>query len=294
METTAKPTAAEVAQLRAEMRRRKILERGDERIRKLFGESKDEEVNSLEERNKNLIEEIKKDPVVFEKINSIDKQDNQDNQENPDNQNKKQDKLDKDESTSTDKFDELFKAVKQNLDNNQNNTLINQTLKFCVGKMNEKLDNFAASSKLNSDQPNVPESNNLKSLDQSNSSAPNKPLIDLSYFEKLEKKERLKKERLELTKLQVLVIHLVNILTIKRDLILMNIFKILFACLASYFSFNIVTPFVLSQSICLFYFNLNNEKFSNHFGLKLSYNFIKTNLIDSFTFFFFYTIIQVI
>ena len=235
-----KSSPAEVAQLRAEMRRRKILERGDERMRKLFGESKDEtqlsRSASVEERNKNLIDTIKNDPKVIERINSID-------------------------SNENDKERNLTASIATN--------------------------NLATTDKSN-DLNNELITNDLKLEEDSK-----KPKIDLSYFDKLEKKQRLKQERLEISSLQLFLISLINILTLKKDAIIVNLIKFSIACLSSYFCFNILTPFILSQSIAFLYtdFLLFNE-LNREFSFKLSYKFAKTNLLDSLSFLFIYIIVQ--
>lgn len=249
---TAKPSAAEVAQLRAEMRKRKILERGDERLRKLCGESKDEtqlnRTESIEERNKNLIEQIIKDPNVMERINSIDK-------------------------TENDKIE---------------NGLLNFTTTNLVNSLNDQ-SNDSSTDKSN-DSSNGPISTNDNTEEF-------KPKIDLSFFDKLEKRQKLRQERLEISRIQLFLIYLINVLTLKKDEILINLFKIMIACLSSYFSFNIVTPFIISESIAIFYTdflqtNSTNESNSNLANFKLSYTFIKNILLDSLNFLFIYIIIQ--
>jgi hypothetical protein len=60
-------SAADAAKLRAELRRRKILQRGDERIKQIFGRSQDEETSAdpllpdKKTQNERLIEQIIKD-----------------------------------------------------------------------------------------------------------------------------------------------------------------------------------------------------------------------------------------
>jgi len=230
-----KPSPSEVAQLRAEMRRRKILERGDERMRKLFKESKDETTNplvrgeSVEDRNRNLMEEIIKDPNLIKTTTSSPPLPNSTN------------------CTSEDTINEQVNVTNEQLVQDKEEVT--------------------------------------------------KPLIDLSYFEKIEKKQKLKQDKLELSRFQLLVINLINMMTMKKDVILINLFKGLFACLCSYFSLNIVTPFIISQSIAIFYTNLINKpddgaQVVNTFNFKLSYAFIKSTLFDSLSFVFCYTITQ--
>ena len=250
-----KPTPAEVTQLRAEMRRRKILERGDERMRKLFKESRDEtnqltRGESIDERNRNLMEEIIKNPKVMERISSIDN--------------------DPEANGRSAQNDITANAISNGTTN--------------LNDLRRSDDDARHVTTHNKDE------NKSDQHIDSSSPPPNKPLIDLSYFEKLEKKQKLKQQKLELSKLELLLINLVNILTMKRDVILVNLFKILFACLCSYLCLNIVTPFIISQSIAIFYTDLLNQE--SQFSFKLLYNFIKSTLLDSLSFVFCYTVIQ--
>lgn len=67
-------SSSDAAKLRAEIRRRKILQRGDERIKRIFGHSQDEDsslgVVSQESQNKQLIDQIRKDQDANKEIES--------------------------------------------------------------------------------------------------------------------------------------------------------------------------------------------------------------------------------
>lgn len=276
IESKPSPSPAEVAQLRAELRRRKILERRDERFAKLLKESKDESElsrsESVEERNKNLLDEIKRDPKVLERIGSIEAQD---------------------ESADSNVECRLT-----------NGTACNQPDRSMVNRRTTVDQSNSSTSGLPTNpvtgQPNDDSANlngPISSISsQTNQNATNgqpkgKPTIDLSYFERMEKKEKRRQEKLAITRFQLLLIHLVSIVTLQSDAILLNLFKFLIAILSSYLCLNIVTPFIIAQSIALFYTGFLRTN-ASPFSLALSYGFVKRTLLDSLSFFFIYTLVQ--
>ena len=269
METAAKPSPGEMAQLRAEMRRRKILERGDERMRKLFKESKDESrlsrSESVEERNKSLLDEIKRDPKVMHRLSSIEA-----------------------ESESDLRADSLTNgAIRQSTSNsNTSNHHADHHAGHPANSAISQLDNH--SPKL-ANGPNSLISSTPIETNSTNGQSKGKPTIDLRYFEQLKKKEKQRQEQLTITRFQLLMINLVSLVTLESDTILVSLFKLLIASFSSYIGLNIVTPFIIAESTAFFYTDFLRP---NSFGLKLSYTLIKRILLDSLSFFFIYTLVQ--
>lgn len=269
MEIASKPPAspAEVAQLRAEIRRRKILERKDERFAKLFKESKDESQlsrsESIEERNRNLLEEIKRDPKVLERIGSLAAQESVD--------------------SNVECCQTAVSPPDPSVANDQ--TTADQTAtSSCDHPINTATDRPGDSPKLSNGPISQTNQNGT------NGQPKGKPTIDLSVFDRLEEKEKKRQERQSITRFQLLLIHLVSIVTMKSDIILLNLFKFLIAIFSSYLCLNIVTPFVIAQSVALFYTGFLHPSTAS--PVRLSYGLLKQTLLDSLSFFFVYTIVQ--
>lgn len=276
MDTTNKPSPAEMAQLRAEMRRRKILERGDERMRKLFKESKDADSQlsrseSVEERNKSLLDEIKRDPKVMDRLSSI-------------------------ECESDSKADGLTNgAIDQSADPALRNRTTNESSTSNHTANHTTTDQASAISPSTLTDSPKPSNGPISSKEpnSTNGQSAGKPTIDLSYFDRMEKKEKQRQEKAAITRFQWLLIHLVSLVTLKSDAILLHLAKILFACLSSYLCLNIVTPFIIAQSVAFLYTDcLHSPNGNSSFAPKLSYGFVKRILLDSLSFFFVYTIVQ--